>query len=149
MSQNTSNLHKDRNGPDWWCGTPDCIEMYHYHPPCRHCGLSKKHLDDLCPKLYRDNKLKQSGLIPRKCHVVDCTENHVKHYCNVCKNQDSSHRARDCRMHSSILLYCSELPPLTVLKCRVDGCDKNHSSHYCKRCKKNNVSHFSRRCLGV
>lgn len=68
---------------------------------------------------------------PNKCKVPGCPQEHKKHFCKYCKNEDSNHRSHQCHKKSC---------------CRVRGCRENHKTHLCQVCRDQDSNHHSRQC---
>lgn len=134
-------------GSDWWCGTPDCIIPFHIHPPCRYCGLSKKHLDEYCPTRPKEMNVQPvmiSGLC--KARADGCNKDHTKHFCGVCGNRDSSHRARNCPRTLPKEVNVHLVMISGKCQAHADGCNADHAKHFCKVCGNGDSSHRSRNC---
>jgi uncharacterized protein (TIGR02452 family) len=48
--------------------------------------------------IIMDYGLKLEKVKKIRCNVAGCTEEHLKHYCKFCKNNDSNHFSRDCQL---------------------------------------------------
>lgn len=40
--------------------------------------------------------------IPTHCNALGCTENHLKHYCEFCRNEDSDHFPQNCSKKNNV-----------------------------------------------
>ncbi len=87
------------------------------------------------------------------CKVSGCNDNHGKHYCKTCKNNDSDHFKTNCPKNkpsfTKYIISTTNNQPQSKdqLHCKVLGCIEIHDKHYCKFCKEFDSNHFSADCV--
>lgn len=119
------------------CKVQACKENHATHY-CKFCkDADSDHFSSSCkfnkPIPVTNNLPVLNNPPAKKCKVTNCQENHEKHYCKLCKNDDSDHFSSNC-------------PKSLQKHCKVQGCNEAHEKHFCRACNNGDSDHFTRDC---